>query len=73
MVGKVPEPRPEPSMNQNKLLVKLHRRRHLAGKKGGPHGDSNPGPPAPEAGIIPLDQAACVSQVTADDLSALSG
>ena len=26
--------------------------------KSGPHGDSNPGPPAPKAGIIPLDHAA---------------
>ena len=30
----------------------------LNGQKEGPLRESNPGPPAPEAGIIPLDQAA---------------
>ena len=28
------------------------------GAKGGPHGESNPGPLAPKASIIPLDHAA---------------
>ena len=31
--------------------------RNVACKRVGPHGDLNPGPPAPKAGIIPLDQA----------------
>jgi hypothetical protein len=29
----------------------------LQGQNKGPHGDLNPGPPAPKAGIIPLDHA----------------
>ena len=33
------------------------------GKKKGPHGESNPGPLAPKASIIPLDHAATLNGV----------